>query len=100
MDVTSTYEKKAPAKRAEINADWLKKEKLTVLESKEDKKISERNAQNVVKFSSARVGLDENLEGLGFGSKAPVKHERHEERAVKGKGGKKALIREEDFPTL
>lgn len=99
MEVTSTYEKKAPARRTEISADWLKKEKLTVLESKEDKKISERNAQNIVKQTSARVGLDENLEGLGFGSKAPVKHERQEERAVKGKG-KKAVIREEDFPSL
>jgi len=34
---------------------------LTVLESKEDKKNSERNAQGLIKFSSAKVGLDENL---------------------------------------
>lgn len=97
--MTSTYEKKAPAKKAEISADWIKKEKLTVLESKEDKKISERNTQNVVKLTSARVGLDENLEGLGFGSKAPVRQERQEREGPKGRG-KKAVLREEDFPSL
>jgi hypothetical protein len=46
---------------------------LVVLESKEDKKISERNTQNIVKFSNSRVGLDENLEGLGFFSQKTEK---------------------------
>lgn len=46
---------------------------MTVLESKEDKKISERNSQNIVKFSSSRVGLDENIESLGFFAKKAEK---------------------------
>lgn len=66
VEVSNVYEKKAVSKRADLNAEWIKKEKLTVLESKEDKKLGERSGQNVVKFSSSRVGLDENLESLGF----------------------------------
>lgn len=56
-----------------------------------------------MKFSSGRVGLDENLEGLGFfGQKTEKKHEerrdnKHEHRGGKGK---KIVIHEEDFPSL
>ncbi len=59
-------------KKTELNAEWIKKEKLIVVESKEDKKLSERNTQNFVKFTSSKVGLDETIESLGlFGKKAP-----------------------------
>lgn len=76
--MANTYEKKAVTKKADLNAEWIKKEKLVVLESKEDKKLSERSGQNVVKFSSARVGLDEKVESLGlFERKAPKKQEEH-----------------------
>jgi hypothetical protein len=72
-----------------------------VLDTKEGKKISERNGQNVVKHSSGRVGLDENLEGLGFfngGSRAPQREERRERNENRGKG--KKIVHEEDFPAL
>jgi hypothetical protein len=42
---------------------------LTLIESKEDKKNSERNSQNFVKFNSSKVGLDENVESLGLFAK-------------------------------
>lgn len=31
LEVTNTYEGKGPAKKGEINAEWIKKEKLTLL---------------------------------------------------------------------
>jgi hypothetical protein len=31
VDLNNAYEKKGPAKKGEINAEWIKKEKLTVL---------------------------------------------------------------------
>ncbi len=73
VEITNTFEKKAPVKKGEINAEWIKKEKLTVLDTREEKKHGERNSQNIVKFNSGRAGLDENLEGLGFGQKAQGK---------------------------
>jgi hypothetical protein len=99
VEVSNVYEKKAVSKKAELNAEWIKKEKLTVIESKEDKKLSERNGQNIVKFASSRVGLDENLESLGlFEKKAPKRQE--EPRKHEPKHGKRQQIREEDFPAL
>ncbi len=92
MEVSNVYEKKTASRRADLNAEWIKKEKLTILESKEDKKLSERNAQNVVKLSSGRVGLDENLESLGFFDKKPKRQE--EGRKNEGRGGKKEKLRE------
>jgi hypothetical protein len=103
VEVSNVYEKKAVPKRADINAEWINKEKLTVLESKEDKKLGERSGQNVVKFSSSRVGLDENLESLGFfEKKAPKRHEEPRDRKNESRQGKKEKnhIREEDFPAL
>jgi hypothetical protein len=98
VEVSNVYEKKAASKKADLNAEWIKKEKLTVLESKEDKKLSERNGQNVVKLTSGRVGLDENLESLGFFDKKPKRQE--EGRKHEGRPGKKEKLREEDFPAL
>lgn len=57
VEINNTYEKKTVAKKTDVNADWIKKEKLTVLQSKEDQKLQERNAQNIVKFTSSKVGL-------------------------------------------
>ena len=99
VEVSNVYEKKAVARKADLNAEWIKKEKLTIIESKEDKKLSERNGQNVVKFASSRVGLDENLESLGlFERKTPKRQE--EPRRHEGKQNKRQQIREEDFPSL
>ena len=57
-----------------MNAEWIKKEKLTVMETKEDKRQGETKPQNAVKFSDTRGGLDENLGALGFNSK-PAKQQ-------------------------
>ncbi len=105
VEITNNYEKKAPVRKADLNAEWIKKEKLVLLESKEDKKISERNAQNIVKFSSSRVGLDENLESLGFFSKAEKKPEYKQENKHEGKHeyrgkGKRPVVNDDDFPSL
>ena len=68
-------------KKTDLNAEWIKKEKLIVVESKEDKKLSERNTQNFVKFTSSKVGLDETIESLGlFGKKAPQPQKTEEKK--------------------
>lgn len=38
IELNNTVTQKVPVKKAEINADWIKKEKLVVLETKEEKK--------------------------------------------------------------
>lgn len=79
---------------------------MTLIESKEDKKNSERNAQNFVKFNSSKVGLDENVESLGLFAKKEQQQRKPEEKRenkheYKGKGKKeKVVIQEEDFPAL
>lgn len=107
VDINSAYEQKGPAKKADINAEWIKKEKLTVIETKQDKKNSERNNQGFTKVALSRTGLDENLEGLGFGQKVVKKQEekREEKPDNRGKGRKdnnkkKPVINDDDFPSL
>jgi hypothetical protein len=34
IEINNNFDKKAPVKKADISADWIKKEKLTVLETK------------------------------------------------------------------
>jgi len=34
VDINNSFEKKVPVKKENIEADWIKKEKLTVLETK------------------------------------------------------------------
>ncbi len=54
----------------------------------------------------SRTGLDENLEGLGFGQKVVKKQEekREEKQDNRGKGRKdnkkKPVINDDDFPSL
>lgn len=63
---------------------------MTVIDSKEDKKLSERNGQNVVKFTTARVGLDENLESLGlFEKKTSKRQEDNRDHKHDNRQGKK-----------
>ena len=38
MDLSYSAQAKAPVKKGDINAEWIKKEKLTVIQSKEDLK--------------------------------------------------------------
>lgn len=58
-----------------------------------------------MKFSSGRVGLDENLEGLGFfGKKTEKKAEErrdHKDHKQEHRGkGKKIVVNDDDFPSL
>ena len=83
---------------------------MTLIESKEDKKNSERNSQNFVKFNSSKVGLDENVESLGLFAKKEQQQQQQQRKPeekrdnkheYKGKGKKeKVVIHEEDFPAL
>ncbi len=74
LNVTST-QKKTPV-RGEVNAEWLKKEKLTLIETKEDKRRQENVKQNVPQQNNTKVELGfENSKSLGFGSK-PVQKQR------------------------
>lgn len=104
--MTYNVEAKAPVKKGEINADWLKKEKLTLLETKEDKKQQEkRSGEQLIKHTAVK-GLDvaeDQRNILGFGSK-PTHSKQEEHRGDKRdhKGGKNAKphFAADDFPTL
>jgi hypothetical protein len=38
VDLTYTAQTRAPARRGEVNAEWIKKEKLTLIQTKEELK--------------------------------------------------------------
>ena len=69
-----------PVKKGPVDADWIKKEKLTVLETKEDKRTREQ-VQVTRKDLKNQVGMNvEHSELLGFGTQAPQpRREREEE---------------------
>lgn len=76
-----TAAKKEPVKKGEVNAEWIKKEKLTVLQTKEDKKASEEEQKADKKQNrrqnNEKVGLSEHLNSDLFGFNAqPPKPER------------------------
>ena len=106
--INTAVERKAQVK-VEVNAEWLKKEKLTLLETKEDKKRQEVVRENVPQHNNTRVELGfNNSEILGFGTSKPVQRPREEEPRAQNnngqKGGKrnqtKVNLKEDDFPTL
>jgi ribonuclease E len=72
--------KKEPVKKGEVNAEWIKKEKLTVLQTKEDKKASEEEQKGEKKQNrrqTEKVGPSESLNSELFGFNAqPPKPER------------------------
>lgn len=76
IDINSVGgQKKAPV-RGEVNAEWLKKEKLTLIETKEDKRKQENVKQNILQHNNTKVELDlGNPEILGFGTR-PVQKQR------------------------
>ena len=97
-------QKKAVVK-GEVNAEWLKKEKLTVLETKEDKKKQEGVKQNVLQHNNTKVELGfGNSELLGFGTRSAQKpreeEPHHDNKHQKGRKGPKVALKEDDFPTL
>ena len=109
VDITDLGQKKDAPKKGEINAEWIKKEKLTLMNTKEDEKVKSRNAEFVNKREfSDKVGLGENVnaEILGFTSNKPKRGERREEEPKGERGqkhkkkGKEVVLKEEDFPPL
>jgi hypothetical protein len=110
-------------KKGEIKADWIAKEKLTVLETKEDKR-ERQQAQHSRRDLKNQVGLDTaNAELLGFGISRPQPRREREEEAPREqrgpreqKGGRdnkpadtrkaapkrqeKVVLKDDDFPSL
>lgn len=73
VELNIAAQKKAPV-RTEVNAEWLKKEKLTLVETKEDKRRQETTKQNVAQQNNTRVEFGvENASVLGFGTKPAQK---------------------------
>lgn len=101
IDLTYAPTAKALAKRGEVEAEWIKKEKLTLLTTKEELKAQERRGEQAVKVSSSTVGLDiaeEDMGKLGFGKKK--QQSREEEHHKKGKKAHKPHFTADDFPSL
>ncbi len=79
VDINSTGQRKVPTK-SEINAEWLKKEKLTLLETKEDKRKQETVGQNLTQHNNTRVEMNlGNSDILGFGQQRPAQQQRPRE---------------------
>ena len=55
ITLNQTVAPKKVAVRPEVNAEWIKKEKLIVLETKEDKKRTEVVKQTVLQQNNTRV---------------------------------------------
>lgn len=100
IDISEVNAKKEPVKKGEINAEWIKKEKLTVMETKEDKKQGSRNKIQVVRHQlqpGANVAEEEGAELLGFHGKQskprPERQERddrnRDDKGQRERGGKK-----------
>lgn len=74
VDITSVAAQKKVPVKGEVNAEWLKKEKLTLIETKEDKRRQENVKQNILQHNNTKVELDlGNPEILGFGTKPAQK---------------------------
>jgi len=70
ISVPSVETRNQPVKKQEISAEWIKKEKLQLLETKEDKKNETRNKMQVIQRSNVVQQQDEStFEMLGFHGK-------------------------------
>ena len=92
------------AKKGEIKAEWIKKEKLTLMETKEDKKNKEKGpSQQSVQQNAIKVGLDieeEDMSYLGFGKKSSGHSRADDNKERKGGRKQKPQFSADDFPTL
>ena len=98
---------KAPVKKDDIKAEWIKKEKLTLMTTKEDLRANEKKAQQSIVQNTTKSGLnidESDYDKVGFGSKpAPKEAPRQEEHQKGGRRGKKAnrpQFSADDFPSL
>jgi hypothetical protein len=107
VDLTYQPQQREPVKKQDINADWIKKEKLTLLKTKEDLKNEERKVQAASKTTGPSSGIEVE-EGkynlVGFGSKPlPRDTQKTNDRRDDNKRGGKAnkpKFSNEDFPSL
>jgi len=107
VDLTYQAQHKGPVKKQDINADWIKKEKLTLLKTKEDLKNEEKKIQPASRTTGPSSGIDvedNKLNLVGFGSKPLPKdtQKTNERREDNKRGGKKnkPQFSNEDFPSL
>lgn len=78
VDINSTATQRKVPTKGEINAEWLKKEKLTLVETKEDKRRQETVGQNLTQQNNTRVEMNlGNSDILGFGR--PVQQQKPRE---------------------
>ena len=90
-------------KKGELKADWFKKEKLDVLETKEDRRGGKQAAQQIVQRGEAKVGLsieEESMGMLGFGKKASQSRGDDHKNDRKGGRKNKPAFSADDFPAL
>ena len=109
VEISYQGDSKTTVKKEDIKADWIKKEKLTLMSTKEDRKNEEdKKTQQTIKHNSAKTGLDideADFNKIGFGHKpapAPRETQKHEDRRTDKRGGKKnkPQFSNEDFPSL
>ena len=108
VDINDMNSKKDAPKKNEVNAEWIKKEKLTLMNTKEDEKKKDRNSEFNKREFVDKVGLSDNMNAdmLGFTTK-PKKQERKEDepkenhhKNKKNKGQNKVVLNDDDFPAL
>ena len=104
VDLTYNPENKGQVKKGEIKAEWIKKEKLTLLETKEDLRNQEKKAEHSIKYTSVKTGLaidESDFDKVGFGSKPAPKDNRRDEPKPEKRGKKnKPQFSADDFPSL
>lgn len=99
--VNMTYQgsNKTTAKKEDIKADWIKKEKLTLITTKEDLRKQEKSAQPAAKTSAATVEETETVK-VGFGSKGAAPKQTEGKNDKRGGKKGKSQFSAEDFPAL
>ena len=104
IDLTYKPESKVAVEKEEIKAEWLKKEKLRLIETKEDLRKQEKKAEHSIKYTSVKTGIaidESDFDKVGFGSKPAPKDNRKEEPKPDKRGKKnKPQFSADDFPSL
>jgi hypothetical protein len=76
VDMTYNSQAKSNAKKNQIDAEWIKKEKLTVLKTKEDLRNQEKSEQSIKPTVTKIEQDDSDLKLCGFGNKLAPKHQK------------------------
>lgn len=108
VDISYQKQQDKAYNKEDIKADWIKKQKLTLMTTKQDLRAAEQKAQQAIVQNTTKTGLgidESDFDKVGFGSKpAPKEAPRQEDHHQKGgkRGGKKAKpqFSADDFPSL